>query len=802
MSLRRASKKRMPGTGLWLLQDPVFQRWIRCLNGACEEYRLLWVHGLPGAGKTTLSSTIIEHIQTLENVQNPKVAYFYSGFVERSHRTAFSICISAISQLLAQCEDVPHVLSERHRIAKLHGRSRISETDEVFDIFRQTVAALPSVYLVIDALDECTEIPSISSWLQSAVSSLPSLHVMVLSRDTMSIRKSLGRNSNIQMNAVTSKGDIDVYLASAIDSLPCTDHRIKDRVLKTLAVKAEGMFLLADLSMQMLQGATDEEDVENILRTIPEGVNEMYMLILRRLEAEPNARRSLAQRVLRLICSSAQVMTWSELSFALCWEEEKLEFQRSKKPFKDTVCDLCYPLIEYQSDSDTFRLVHYTLYEFLCRYSSQTPASENLAKFFVPDKDAQRELASMTLACMADIEISNQISPDLDSCPLIAYATKHWCEHLSRSSFDENLCQRYLDFVACPKRRSTWILRWILSEARAFPLQKVVKMQTILREWMIQCKDQQASAISVLNDTQRALFQLDKIRLSPDADQTTDRLRLVSNFERLMCVRDLAREYTIAGAISHGVDMFESALREAERLAGSILTPSCWLLNSLGILYDQQGKTHLSKETQTRALAIQEKWLPPDHLDIVLTVNELGRVARHLGDFEEAESLHRRALRILQSLLPESDLQIVWTKNALGRALLKQGSAVEAIGLHQQVLAIEEGRLGRDHPHTLWTLSDIARCHHAQNDIASAITVQREVVERSERSLGANSPDTLWAKNSLGNFHELIDQIDIARVLHAEALAGQTECLGADHSHTAWSRQTLARLQKIRNSLD
>lgn len=48
-----------------------------------------------------------------------------------------------------------------------------------------------------------------------------------------------------------------------------------------------------------------------------------------------------------------------------------------------------------------------------------------------------------------------------------------------------------------------------------------------------------------------------------------NQLRVISNFENLIYVRDLAREYTRANEIVHGVDMFKSALKEAESLAGS-----------------------------------------------------------------------------------------------------------------------------------------------------------------------------------------------------------------------------------------
>ncbi|CAO1604307.1 hypothetical protein XANCAGTX0491_007866 [Xanthoria calcicola] len=132
------------------------------------------------------------------------------------------------------------------------------------------------------------------------------------------------------------------------------------------------------------------------------------------------------------------------------------------------------------------------------------------------------------------------------------------------------------------------------------------------------------NSVDSLCDIQRALFQLDNL------PQQMPGLRTISNFERLVCVRDLAREFTSAGKLDDGVRMFEDALDRAGTEDHGIELGSCWLLNSLGILYDQQGNVRLAKETQK---------LPPGHLDIVLTLNELGRLARHPGHYSEAELL-------------------------------------------------------------------------------------------------------------------------------------------------------------------
>lgn len=801
---RRAAKKRSPDTGLWLFNEPLFRSWIHD-SDSCPGFRMLWVYGAPGAGKTVLSSTTIEHVQARKVDQIAKdshVAYFYGDSTDRSKGTAFNICISVLSQLLAQLPNIPNALLAGRRNAACHGRYRISEADEVFDLFREVVAALSSVSLIIDALDECSSISEITSWLGEAVQSLPSFRVMYFSRDTATVRKELGQQPSIRMNAASTKQDVDSYLTSAVGTLPCTELDLKNRVFQSLSRKAEGMFLFADLSIQTLRSAIDVDDMVSILHTIPDGINEMYGLILRRLSNESFTRRSLARRVFRLICASMRPMTWPEMRFALSWDANQENFQKSKEPFKDTISELCCPLIEYQTETDTFCLVHFSVYEYLCENPVWWLSKDDTTQFFVQQSDAQHELAVMTLACIADDKVSQSVYLDISCYPLVAYATTNWCHHLSRSPFREDIHAKYVGFVACPERRINWILRWLLSEEWSFPLQHVVKLQKLVQQWANQGIKEQPSMVGGLGDIQSALFRLDDIQSTPQPSDVTGELRVISNFERLTCVRDLAREYTMAGEIDIGVEMFELALGRVEGPGRDVTLRSCWLLNSLGILYDQQGKTSLAKDTQSRALAFQEQYLPPNHLDIVLTINELGRVARHLEQFGEAEALHRKALRVLGRIFPESDFNITWTKSALGRSLLKQNRPDEAIRLHQQVLAIETYRLGRDHPHTLWTLSDIARCYCAQGNIEDAINAQEEVMERCRNALGPEKADTLWATNSLAILHERAGRLALARTLHATALEGQTKCLGEDHAHTRWSREAMTRLNSIEGNCD
>ena len=87
----------------------------------------------------------------------------------------------------------------------------------------------------------------------------------------------------------------------------------------------------------------------------------------------------------------------------------------------------------------------------------------------------------------------------------------------------------------------------------------------------------------------------------------------------------------MAGKLEQGIAMFTTALKRCQTEPGKQTHEHAWILNSLGNLYDQQGRTELAKSLEEQALRCQERSLPQDHLDITLTVNELGRMVRHLG---------------------------------------------------------------------------------------------------------------------------------------------------------------------------
>lgn len=598
--LRRTKITRTPGTGAWLVESPEFRYW---LENHDQDFccRTLWIHGAPGTtgvGKSVLCGTAIEYLQK-KQAQNqseaPTIAYFYCSSSFATRCTPFDICKGLILQFQTQCQEPLPTLQAAYRNADLHGRSHISEADDVFALFCRVGAELESLYIILGGLDECTEIPAVIKWLLDATSSIQSLRLIILSRDTLEIRRGLTGSPSLDLTVDSMKPDIEMYLAKAVLSLPCDTQEMKTHVLNVLSCKAHGMFLYAVLSLQTLQQASNIDETLGIVENTPTGIYNVYRMVLERLNSESCRRRCLAYKALTIISTSTRPLAWPELRTALSWNTDLQDFRPTSAPFKDAILAILCPLIKYREETDTFRLVHFSLHEYLLNEMKPHQARQDENHFLFDLNVIQGELADMTLAEIANDHTSGSISVDSDQYPFATYATKNWCHHLSLSLYDLRRFQNYLDFAAHPDRGSTWILRWLLSEDTSFPLQQIVRLQKMVQDWLEKGRSA-TNSVDSLCDIQRALFRLD------DLPQRLPGLRTISNFERLVCVRDLAREFTSAGKLDNGVRMFEDALDRAGIEDHGIELGSCWLLNSLGILYDQQWNVTLAQETQRRAL--------------------------------------------------------------------------------------------------------------------------------------------------------------------------------------------------------
>lgn len=684
---------------------------------------------------------------------------------------------------------MPSALRAAFERAKIYGRLHASTSDDLFSVLESAIRSLASIYIIIDGLDECGDPGEAAKCFEDIAVRLPAIRLCILSRKVPAIENVLGQVPTIALGTNVVQPDIDKYLMEALKILPTKQSEVYLEAIETISCRADGMFLFAFLSVETLKTAVDSRCVMEAVAQIPSGLDGIYTRILKKIECQPPQRRRLAGQILKWVCYSTRPLQWMELQYALSWDQQTKDFSNTRRPFKTSVLELCAPLIEYRPLSDSFHVAHFSVSEFLCNHTGSTEQKcAEKALFPTSKPNAHLEIAEALLSSIAASPVSRIIKVDPFKFPLVQYATENWCHHLSSTPFDSGLAQQLAVFTSSSVRRYIWIIRYLVFDKNSFPLQRLAKLQKSVHDWKNGSPSGEAFVADDLADLQQALIKLDEL---PPSIAGGERL---SNFERLMTVRDLARAYTMSRKLDQGIEIFSSALTRMRELGGEESLGTPWLLNSLGILYDQNHQTELATASQLQALAIQEKSLPSDHLDLTLTINELGRMKRHQGLYKEAEAYHLRALHILEQILPETDLQIIWTINTLARSYRREGRSSEAIMLHRKAIIGQTAILGEDHPHVLWTSGDIARCLRDQNDIDGAIEILQDVHVRRSNTIGPLHPDTLWTLNDLGLLYEALEDVDKAEELHSKALRGQREVLGVEHAHTKWTIDRLAAL--------
>lgn len=139
--------RRQEGTGQWLLESEQFQKWLD------QSTETLFCPGIPGAGKTIVTSIVVEHLSSkFHNDATTAVAYLYCSYKQRQEQRPVDLLASLLKQLAQQQPSLPEsvkTLYEHHRDKKNH-----TSFNEISKTLRSTVGDYSRTFIIIDALDE------------------------------------------------------------------------------------------------------------------------------------------------------------------------------------------------------------------------------------------------------------------------------------------------------------------------------------------------------------------------------------------------------------------------------------------------------------------------------------------------------------------------------------------------------------------------------------------------------------------------------------------------------------------------
>ncbi|EFY97663.2 Ankyrin repeat protein [Metarhizium robertsii ARSEF 23] len=144
------ANKRQPGTGQWILESGKFQTWLKTSK------QTLFCTGAPGAGKTILTSVVVEHLTTRsQNDRNIGVAYLYCNYNRQNEQQLNCLLECLLKQLAERRGSVPECVKSLYNCLRAeHMRPSVGQLSSALDA---VVSLYSKVFIVIDALDECRD---------------------------------------------------------------------------------------------------------------------------------------------------------------------------------------------------------------------------------------------------------------------------------------------------------------------------------------------------------------------------------------------------------------------------------------------------------------------------------------------------------------------------------------------------------------------------------------------------------------------------------------------------------------------
>jgi hypothetical protein len=245
-------KGRIAGTGQWLLRKTAYIDW----KGSSQS-SMLWLHGIPGCGKSKLVSAVIDELESQFSAQRNEVPviYFYCArdAAEKKRADPEEIVRSVARQLCKSLEGTTfEKAKEAYQMATLEGpEAQKLDMQRCTNLISQLVLH-KAVFMIVDALDECN--PSRRHELMKffdnmLVISDSKIKVLVSSRDDNDIVKRLRAVPNIPIRKDDNTEDIQRFIQEKVNEY-IEDGRLlegnisgdlKKEVISDLEAGAQGM---------------------------------------------------------------------------------------------------------------------------------------------------------------------------------------------------------------------------------------------------------------------------------------------------------------------------------------------------------------------------------------------------------------------------------------------------------------------------------------------------------------------------------------------------------------------------------
>jgi class 3 adenylate cyclase/tetratricopeptide (TPR) repeat protein len=251
------------------------------------------------------------------------------------------------------------------------------------------------------------------------------------------------------------------------------------------------------------------------------------------------------------------------------------------------------------------------------------------------------------------------------------------------------------------------------------------------------------------------------------------------------------------GRYSEAEPLVELALAIRERALGPDHVDVAETLNVVGANNVFLGHFDRAQASHERALTIREHEFGPEHPNIGGSLSNLANVHFWCGRYAQAEPLYRRALAVWERKLGPWDRHVATALNNLAETNNELGRPDVALRLHERSLAIREKALGPDHYHVALSYRNFGVTNFGLGKYEEACTWHERGLALRERVLGPDHTDTAESLRGVAQVRMKQGRTAEALALYERALAIHERSMGPDHPTTGESLADIADVRCV-----
>ncbi|KLO99308.1 ankyrin [Fusarium fujikuroi] len=315
-------KVQEPGTGSWLLNTTEYRDWVK------KPGQTLFCQGIPGVGKTILTSGLIAHLNSeLAGDSAGGLSYIFCNFQRQDQQTSDGLLTCILKQLSAGLPSLPECLRSlytNHAIQRTRPSPR-----EIISTLGPVISEHSRVFIIVDALDEYGSAPgSRESFLVQLARLQEEFNVNIFATSrfdttiSSEIRSSFPNSASLEINAV--RGDIGTYIEGNFNMLPPDIRQnkgLRRDIIESVQESVDGMFLLARIYLNLLSYKVSETEIRNQLSMFKRGsrkgnakaLSNAYEQTMTRIKSQEPDHAMLAKGVLLWLTYARSELTIEDL---------------------------------------------------------------------------------------------------------------------------------------------------------------------------------------------------------------------------------------------------------------------------------------------------------------------------------------------------------------------------------------------------------------------------------------------------------------------------------------------------------